>query len=110
MEILSCEGTFETFFTDAFVYRLLAANPLGSLRIFDIGGVAKLGPRLTRLSAERLLSLPMLQELRLKKWRLSADDFQSLEEKIRDNAWDVRLIGPEGQPPQEEIPPGLFLA
>eukprot|EP00095_Tigriopus_kingsejongensis_P012171 maker-scaffold345_size201316-snap-gene-1.16 protein:Tk12171 transcript:maker-scaffold345_size201316-snap-gene-1.16-mRNA-1 annotation:"late blight resistance protein homolog r1b-12-like isoform 2" len=88
IKCLSLEGNFSNFMTHEFIESLLRVNSLKKLRILDIGGTnIGLGAK----TAELVLQLPEIHELRLSSWKLTNEEFQELEASVKTKGYCVYL-------------------
>ena len=89
IECVSLEGNFSVFLTDSFVSSVLRENRFEVLRIFDVRGRTLIP--LTKTTAQRLMHLPKIKELRMSSWNVNDEDFKYLEGCVKRNGWDLHL-------------------
>ena len=89
VECISLEGNFSVFLTDSFISSVLKVNPLHDLKIFDVRGRTQIA--LTKKTAENLMKLPKIKELRMSSWNISDQEFKALEGTVKRNGWDLLL-------------------
>ena len=89
IECVSLEGNFSVFLTDSFVSSVLRENRFEALRIFDVRGRTLIP--LTKTTAQRLMHLPKIKELRMSSWNVNDEDFKYLEGCVKRNGWDLHL-------------------
>jgi hypothetical protein len=81
------EGNFSSFLNDRFVMALLKRNSMAHLQIFDVSGSPV---NLSAATADLLLTLPRIRELRVTAWKHLTDaDFERLKRVVMANGWDL---------------------